>query len=312
MKRVYLSYLGIAFITGISLWLLRVNNKEISAQPVATQSTKEPALETKAQLKKNGDFKIITPENAKEFSRLVFEQNSLNQRLTVEKQKLEKQKQDLDTLRSQSQEKDLAPYSSQIQAENDQLRELAMELRGYENLEKDINRRADEVLKDQNSQSQVVKDGLDEGIRNQETLIKQTEEQVNFWQFNNNYTTEQQARLAEEQTLLNTQKQQLQDLRQQRLAVSEQVLTNTRQVQSEEEQELMNLSQERIDLQNEILTLNTELAQLQQQQSEQRASQMSLSSKIQQEEKAYEQQQQQVRTLEASLRQKQAEINNLY
>lgn len=308
MTRDTLFYLVVALIVGISVWLFRVDKgikqtQEFIAEQSEQSQRRIPAVAT-AHVEKN-----INVEKAESKTRVQAEKEFLQQRLTEKQQRLDKQKQVLENLRAQRKEQASASYSSQIREGSNQLRELAIELRGYDNIEHDINRRADEVMRDQNSQAQVLKDRLDENIRSQENLIKQTQEQVVYWQFNNNYTTEQLARLAEAQALLESQKQDLDSLRQQRLSISSEVLTNSQVLQVEKERELGDLSQSRIDLQNEILTLNEELERLQEEQNQQRMSQMSIGSQILQAQRAYEQQQEQVRVLESSLKQKNEELN---
>lgn len=304
-------FLMAVVIIGISVWLFRIDKgikkaQEYIAEQGETSPQKRTPTATTSQVEK-----IISNQKSESKARVQAEKESLEKRLVEEQQRLEWQKQQLDTLRSQTTRQFATSYFSQIREGSSQLRELAVELHGYDGLERDINRRADEVLRDQNSLAQVVRDNLDEGIRAQENLIKQTQEQVVYWQFNNNYTTEQLARLAEAQALLESQRQQLDNLRQQRLAVSSQILTNTQAIQSAKEMELGELSQSRIDLQNEILSVNEELARLQEEQNKQRTSQMSLSTQIIQNQRIYDQQQEKVRGLESSIKQKNEELNLL-
>lgn len=310
MTRDAFFYLIIALIIGISVWLFRVDKGIKQTQSYITEKTEEPPRRSPAATTTQVE-KIVSTQKSESKARVQAEKESLQQRLNEERQSLDKQKQILETLRAQNKQQFSATYSSQILEGSNQLRELAVELRGYENLERDINRRADEVLRQQNSEAQVLKDQYDEDVRTQENLIKQTQEQVVYWQLNNNYTTEQQARLAEAQVLLESQKQQLENLRQQRLSISSGVLANSQAIQLQKERELGDLSQNRIDLQNEILSLNEELARRQEELNQQRMSQMSLGSQIFQAQRAYEQQQEQVRVLESSLKQKNEELNLL-
>lgn len=310
MTRDAFFYLIMALVIGISVWLFRVDKGIKKTQEFITEQAELPPRRAPAATSTQIE-KIVSTQKSEAKARIQAEKESIQQRLTDERQRLDKQRQDLENLRALNQQQVTATSSSEVLAGSNQLRELAIELRSYDNLERDINRRADEVLRQQNSEAQVIKDGLDEAIRTQENSIKQTQEQVTYWQVNYTYTTEQLSRLAEVHALLESQKQKLENLRQQRLSISSQVLANSQAIQLQKERELGDLSQRRIDLQNEILSLNEELARLQEEQNQQRMSQMSLGSQILQTQRAYQQQQEKVQVLESSLKQKNEELNLL-
>lgn len=310
MTRDAFFYLIMALVIGISVWLFRVDKGIKKTQEFITEQTEQLPRRTPAATSTQIE-KIVSAQKSETKARVQAEKESIQQRLTDERQRLDKQRQDLENMRALNQQQVSTTSSSETLAGSNQLRELAIELRSYDNLEIDINRRADEVLRQQNSEAQVIKDGLDEAIRTQENLIKQTQEQVTYWQVNYNYTTEQLSRLAEAQAQLESQKKQLENLRQQRLSISSQVLANSQAIQLQKERELGELSQSRVDLQNEILSLNEDLARLQEEQNQQRMSQMSLGSQILQTQRAYQQQQEKVQVLESSLKQKNEELNLL-
>lgn len=310
MTKDTLFYLLIALIVGVSLWLFRVDKSIKQTQEYIAEQEQEPVRRTPAATPTQVE-RIINTQKTQNRIKVQTEKTSLEQRLNEERQRLEAQKQALDNLRTQNQEPTPSTFSTQIQEGSNELQNLYMELGNYDNAEREINRRADEIIRDQNSQAQVLRDRIDQDIRTQEDLIRQTQEQITFWQFNGNYMTEQIARLAEGQALLTQQQQQLENLKQQRLEISAQILENSRAVQAQKEQELGDLAQERTTLQSEMLNMNEELRRLQDEQVKQRSTQMSIGSQILQTQRVYQQQQERVRSLESALKQKNEELNLL-
>ncbi|MGZ3776013.1 MAG: hypothetical protein ACXVCY_19675, partial [Pseudobdellovibrionaceae bacterium] len=80
------------------------------------------------------------------------------QQLVEERQKLQNLRNNLERLKAQNDQQAVSNTYAQIQQGSLELQNLAMELRNYDNVEREINRRADELIKDQNSQAQVVRD----------------------------------------------------------------------------------------------------------------------------------------------------------
>ncbi|MGZ3772000.1 MAG: hypothetical protein ACXVCP_20130, partial [Bdellovibrio sp.] len=191
----------------------------------------------------------------------------------------------------------------QIQQGSLELQNLAMELRNYDNVEREINRRADELIKDQNSQAQVVRDQLETNIRDVEAQMKQSQEQIDYWNLNRNYLTEELARLAEAQNALELQRQQLENLRQQRLELSTRILESERLIRAQKDQEIADLNQDKVNLQSQILNMNQEISRLQIEEDRQRVSRMSLASQIIRAQKDFDEEQNKIRNLESSLNQ---------
>ncbi|UXR64916.1 hypothetical protein EZJ49_01455 [Bdellovibrio bacteriovorus] len=186
-----------------------------------------------------------------------------------------------------------------------------MELNSYDRLSQDINRRADEALKAQSSQAQTIRNQIDDNIRVQQQAIAQTREQLVYWQTNFNDITVQQAQLTDLNDLLSQQEQQLELMQNEKLLLSAQALEGPRNVQAEREQALAEINSNRQDLQNEISVMRAQIQSLQEDIYQSTVSETSLRRQLLQTQRAYEQQQQQIRRLESSLLEKNAELNAL-
>ena len=133
----------------------------------------------------------------------------------------------------------------------------------YGNREAELSRQAAMALRDQDSSSRVALAQLDENIRVQENLIRQTQDNLDYWRLNYNDLAEQRLRLSELEPLLEAQKQQLADMRQQRLDISSNVLLQTRAIQAELAQSLDGLNSDRSSTEDQINSLRAEIQSIQ-------------------------------------------------
>lgn len=307
--------LALVVIIGASLWMVR-SYKGIQS----TQTQLVERVEQIQQRRPSSAPVVVTaaPDNkavAAAKARLRSEALNLQQQLTEENRKLEQQRQALTNLQARQQESTQAPtpdsYANELRESNLQLQDFMMELNSYDRLSQDINRRADETLKAQSSQAQTIRDQMDDNIRNQQQAIQQTREQLGYWQSNFNDITTQQNQLSTLNDLLSQQEQQLELMQNEKLLLSAQTLDVPRSVQADREQALAEINSNRQDLQSEILVMRSQIQNLQEDIYQSTISETSLRRQIMQTQRAYEQQQQQVRKLEASLVEKNAELNAL-
>lgn len=314
MTRKNLFYVVIAFIAGVTVWIFYVNRGLRETQDIIVEQASRPVRRVSSPspvptlVNKNGNQAVRT--------RLIAQFQTLQQQLIVEQQKLDQQERELQVLREAEEQKNQPSEeptnnSSQISATSSQISEFIEELSSYDRLESEINRRASEALRDQNSQAQVLKDQLSEMIQNQEGLIRQTQDEIIFWQYNGSYVNAREARQAELQSLLESQQQQLADLRQQRLNISADILAQTRFLQEDKAQALSDLSESRNELRGEIQDLRGEIYRLQVQESQKRTSQVSSRAQLLQRQRDYEKQKQQVKSISDLLLEKNEEINLL-
>lgn len=305
MTRKNLFFLVIAFVVGVSVWLFYVNKSMKETQKIIVEQAERP----------NRNIASLPPQTATPDSafkaRLQSEFVSMQEKLEQERQKLEAQRVTLENLKARQQEQPATSYSSLISTHNEQIRDFLDELNGYEKAEADINRRANDILREQSSQAQVARDQIDDSVRVQETLMRQTQEELTYWQYTSYMSAEREARMQELQSLIEAQRQDLENLKAQKLNISTQVLANTQAVQSEKEQALNELAANRADLRDEISSLRDEVYRMQEAQYKVRTSQVSLNSQIIQTQRAYDEQEQIIKNMEATLRQKADEINLL-
>lgn len=307
MTRKNLFFLVIAFIAGVSVWIFKVNQdlnqtQELIAEQVQRPQdspTQVPAVEKPQTVDSNKEAR----------ARLLSQYQILQQQLIEEQAKLEQVQTSLQELQQQQTAQEPTTYSSQIRDVTVEIQDFIDELNAYDRLEVEMNRRANEILRDQNSQSQVLKDQIDEQIKAQEDLVRQTKEEIVFWRYNGSYVNEREARQQELQSQLEAQEQQLAALREQRLNTSADILTRERTLQAEKVQALSELEEARSGVREEINSLREQIYTLQVNQSQDRTSKMSLGSQIIQTQKDYEKQQERVRSISNSLLQKNEEIN---
>ncbi|WP_374079227.1 hypothetical protein [Bdellovibrio bacteriovorus] len=306
MTRKNLFLIVIAFIVGVSVWIFFVNKSLKSTQEVILEQATQPS-------RRVASVPSPTPApNTAVKNQLQSEIQNLQQQINQERQRLDSQKQMLEELRvQQSVQPGTTAISSQISGYTSEVQSFLEELGNFQYAEQDINRRAAEALREQSSAAQLARDQIDENIRIQEDLIRQTREEIVYWQGNLFYVNDREARLVELELRLQTQNQQLQGMRDQRLALAAQVLENTRNLQSEKEQALADLANSRTDMQDEIASLRMEINRLQGVQYQARTSQISLRSQINQLQKEFETQTRQIQTLESSMQEKERQLKLL-
>lgn len=306
MTRKNLFLIVIAFIVGVSVWIFFVNKSLKSTQEVILEQATRPPRRVASV-----PSPTPAPDSAVK-NQLLLEIQNLQQQIAQERQRLESQKQMLEELRvQQGVQPGTTAISSQISGYTSEVQSFLEELGNFQYAEQDINRRATEALREQSSAAQLARDQIDENIRIQEDLIRQTREEIVYWQGNLFYVNDREARLVELELRLQTQNQQLQGMRDQRLALAAQVLENTRNLQSEKEQALADLANTRTDIQDEIASLRMEINRLQGVQYQARTSQISLRSQINQLQKDFETQARQIQTLESSMQEKERQLKLL-
>ncbi|WP_374028959.1 hypothetical protein [Bdellovibrio bacteriovorus] len=308
MTRKNLFFLVIAFVVGVSVWIFYVNKGLWETQKAIVQQSTPPRRPATAA-------QIRMAENTSARARLQVETQNLRERLDVERTRLEAQRSLLQELQSQqttaASETPAPQYRTQIEEGRDEIQTVIEQLRSYDQLEADINRRAQEALREQSSAAQLARDELDNNIRLQEEQIKQTKEDLFNADNNRFYVNEREARLAELNARLDQQNQQLQAMRDQRMQLSATVLESTQNVQAQKEAELRELNENRSQMREEVRTIREEMGKMQEAQGESLMSEMSMRTQIQDAQRAFNNQSKQVEQLEANLKQKEQELNLL-
>lgn len=241
-------------------------------------------------------------------SSLLDEISQLNQQIQAGREQLESYRIYINNLRNeQMKQNSSSQLTSQIRGHSSAIQEFLSEIKNSEYAEQEINRRVTDILREQNSAAQVARDQIEQSIRSLEARIRQTQEDITYWQGNVFYLPQREQKLLELNSLLQAQMRDLQALRDQRLAIAAEVLAVTQRLQWEKEQVLSEVSEDRLNIQDEIASLREQIYSLQEEQFQVRSSRMSLSSQISQAQKDYEQLSMEVQRLELSLRKKQME-----
>ncbi|KHD87529.1 MAG: hypothetical protein OM95_13865 [Bdellovibrio sp. ArHS] len=311
MTRKNLFYVVLAFVVGVSVWLFYVNRGLRETQSLLIERTERPTRTVAA---------VPDSRMSAQRARLQSEINVLQQQISSARDMLVNQQRLLQEMRARTQAaQNQSPasatpqlsYGAQLRSTSNQIQDFLEDLQGFDRIQEDINRHAADLMRDQSSQAQMLKEQLDQDIRNMEAAVRETQEQWTFWAYNGNYINEKTARLSELQSLLETQRQQIENLKQQRMNISAQVLANSQAIQNEKQQVLADLEQTRLNIRDEIAALRQEMAQMQQAQFQMIVSQSTLNSQIRQVQENVRRQQEQIRTLEANLRQKNEELSLL-
>lgn len=315
MTRKNFFLLGLAVIIGASIWLY------FSYQGIKTtqDALVEQAERTRVRRPASIPVVMAPPQEnravAATKARLRQEALTLQQKLLEANTTLEQSRQALESLRARQQEESQAPsadtFSLELQNSSMELQSFMSELNSYDRLAEDINRRADEALRLQSSQAQVARAQIDENIRIQENLIRQTQSELINWQENTNDLTARQTRLEELGNLLSQQQQQLELMQNEKVLLSSQALQGPQEVQQAREQALSDLNDNRNDLQEEIAIMRSQIQSLQENIYESTTNEFSLRRQVQQAQRTLDRQQQEVRRLESSLIEKNAELTAL-
>lgn len=315
MTRKNFFLLGLAVIIGASVWLyfsykgIKTTQDALVEQAERTRARRSASIPVVVSAPTEN--RAITATKA----RLQQEALTLQEQLLEANTNLQQSQQTLESLRARQQEESQAPtadtFSSELQNSSLELQSFISELNSYDRLAEDINRRADEALRLQSSQAQVARSQIDENIRSQENYIRQTQDEIIYWQQNTNDLTAQQTRLEDLNNLLLQQQQQLELMQNEKLLLSSQALQGPQSVQQARAQALSDLDQDRSNLQEEIAIRRSQIQSLQENIYESTASDYSLRRQLLQTQRAVEQQQQQIRRLESSLIEKNAELNAL-
>lgn len=311
-----LSTFAVVLLIASAMWFFHLNREErldlpsIEVQPQAVaEATVAPARSPSS-----GAAPFSANPLPPQAAVVSGELQSLEQQLADAQTALQAQREFLAQLQQQSStlstrmpasDAGLGTLQSQSQIQN-----IMMELDGYSNLEAEINRQAEGLLRAQSSALQMQLQELDNNIRVQENLTRQTLEDINAWRYNIGYVTQQQAELARLQDLLSTQTQQLELMHQQRLLMSAQALTDAQAVQLQKQEALAGLAQDRSEAQGEVESLRDSIIRLQQTQRQVRQTQVSLSSQLRQAQQNLSAQEAQVQTLQSQVQQKRQELES--
>lgn len=310
------SLILIILFIGVAIWLQKqYTGYEVTIEPnsVATAAPQPAAVRAASTASP------VTPSvtRQEEIRQLVLQSQALQTDLSSEQQALDDMQSQLEDLKAQQTQLSAEPpagamTSFQVQANDFDIQTLSSSLAFFPEAERRIQQQAQQEMTLANSEAQLARDQLEQNIQLQESLIRQTQEDITFWQFGgSNYITEREARLSELQSLLAQQQDQLAAMRDQRMEVMNASMENRREIQAQSQQALRDLAGEQAEVQQQIGELRAQSWQGQATTYQIRSSQMTLRSQIQQLERAQQNQEQRVRTVQEAILQKEEQIRSL-
>lgn len=233
------------------------------------------------------------------------QQEETRQQLTQEKQELERLRQDLDNLKSQQAqqvEKRILSYPTRISQDNQRIENMMSLLREHRLAEDDVNKTAQDYLREQSSAAQLAYEQIEQAIRSLEDSRTRTQEQIDYWNsFPPLVQPDQKAEYERLQNLKATLEQELQDLRAQKVQLSMAVLERTRAIHQMARQTKEDLIANENLIQDEIFSARNEITQIQQEQNRIRLNSGSLTEQMRKAQNDYQEQERKVKELEASL-----------
>ncbi|MGZ3748248.1 MAG: hypothetical protein ACXWRE_12815 [Pseudobdellovibrionaceae bacterium] len=230
--------------------------------------------------------------------------------LAAESQKLSQQKNRLEELKQSRQRAlGMTSYTSQINDRDLEIQNLKESLGSYRQAEEDLNQSARRILDYQDNEARYARDQIDKNIQDLEQQIRDTQNELNFWQ---NYPagldfTNQKSEIERLQNQLAQQNNDLNALKVQRVDISAQVLNNSQVVMNQAERAKVELRASAMDIQEQIFSLRGEIESLQRIQNQSQNQVRALDAQLMSAEKEYEEQSRRVHSLEEALQTKKAE-----
>lgn len=306
--------LGLAAIVGVSVWLYFTYRGVKSTQDALVEQAariRPPRIPASVPPSMPADTKATSATKA----RLQLEVVRIQEELVRENSRLEEQRLALESLLAKQTEDAQAPtvdtFVTELQDNRTELSQFVSDLNTNARLRDEVNRQADQLLREQSSQAQLIRAQIDGRIQTQEELVRQTQNELIFWKENSNDLTQQQSRIAELTQALATAQEQLEVLRSEKLLLSAQVLESTRSLQAAKAQALSDLDEDREGLIGDMTLLRSEIRRLQEQVYQTSTQNFSIRREIQRQQKSVQEQQEKVRQLESSLLESNAALNKL-
>jgi hypothetical protein len=292
--------LVVVLVIGFGVWFTKFGQELKRTQEIVTEKNDDTQRLVR---RRTAAVTEQTPvDNSLRKTQLQKEIQDLSTQLYQENQKLDTQRKYLDDIRNKNNpDRVEVNYRNQISTANQEIQSLTDTLRGDRFNEAEIQREVQRISTETNAAAKFYTEQMDKNIKDQEAIIRRTQEDLEYWTGNLNYMTlrDQNVRILQQQ--LAAQNQQLQDMKVQRLQISAQALEQTQSAQAQARQIASENAAARADVQDQI-----EYAYRQT-----RYGQMSAQSQVNQAERNLQGQQEVIRSVQELLREKQGEFNQL-
>lgn len=313
MTKNSLFILVVILVVGFGIWFTRFGQELKRTQEIVSQKNDDTQRLLRRRTAAVPEVSVAaTPDNSLKKSQLQQEVQALSNQVFEENRKLETQRQYLEDLRNRTNPASTEMnYRNQISTPNREIQFLTDTLRSDQYSETDVQREVERIQAEQNSAVRFYQEQMDQNIKDQEALVRRTQEDLQYWDMNLNNLTLREQNVQVLQQLLAEQTQQLQNMKVQRLEIAARALENTQNVQAQARQLANDNSQARADIQDEISSLREEIQRLESNYRQTRFTQMSAQSQVQQAERNLQGQQEVIRSIQELLREKQEQLNQL-
>jgi chromosome segregation ATPase len=313
MTKNSLFILVIILVVGFGIWFTKFGQELKRTQEIVNEKHDDTQRLLRRRTAAVTETPVAaTPDNSLKKFQLQQEVQALAAQVFQENQKLETQRQYLDDLRNRTNpaSTDIS-YRNQVSTANREIQYLADILRSDQFNETDVQREVERIQAEQNSAVRFYQEQMDQNIKDQEILVRRTQEDLQYWSMNLNDLTLRDQNVQILQQQLADQNQQLQDMKVQRLEIAARALENMQAVQAQARQLANDNSQARADIQDEISSLREDIQRLESNYRQTRFTQMSAQSQVQQAERNIQGQQEVIRSIQELLREKQEQLNQL-
>ncbi|QDK45483.1 hypothetical protein DOM22_10145 [Bdellovibrio sp. ZAP7] len=310
MTRNSLIILVVVLVIGFGVWFTKFGQELKRTQEIVNEKNDD----TQRLLRRRTAAVTEQPtvDNSLRKTQLQKEIQDLSTQLYQENQKLDTQRKYLDDLRNKTNpDRVEVNYRNQISTANQEIQTLSDTLRGDQFNEAEIQREVQRISTETNTAARFYTEQMDKNIKDQEAIIRRTQEDLEYWMGNLNYMTLRDQNVSILQQQLAAQNQQLQDMKVQRLQISAQALEQTQNVQAQARQIASENAAARADVQDQIDSLREQIQRLEYAYRQTRYGQMSAQSQVNQAERNLQGQQEVIRSVQELLREKQGEFNQL-
>ncbi|WP_413581502.1 hypothetical protein [Bdellovibrio sp. HCB288] len=313
MTKNSLFILVVLIVVGFGIWFTKFGKELKKTQALVTESKDDTEKLIKRRTAAVADpSQANAPENALKKTQLQQEVQALSEQLLQENQKLDTQKQYLDQLRQRSNPDRIElNYRNQVSQAYQEIQSLNETLNNDQMTQGGLQQEIQQALSAQSVSLRYYSEQMDQNILQQESLVKKTQEDLEYWKSNYNYLNLRDQKVQEIQSVLDEQLQALQDMKVQKLQLAAQALEQAQQMQQQARQAASDNSAAREEIQEEISSLREDIQRLEYSYRQNRLTQMSAQSQVQQAERNLQGQEDVIRSIRDLLQEKQNQLEKL-
>lgn len=310
MTRNSLVILVVILVIGFGIWFTKFGQELKKTQEIVNEKSDDTQKLLRRRTAAVTEKPVV--DNSVRKTQLQKEIQDLSTQLYQENQKLDTQRKYLDDIRNRNNpDRVEINYRNQISTANQEIESLTDLLRGEQFSEAEVQREVQRITTETNTAVRFYTEQMDKNIKDQEDMIRRTQEDLEYWKANLNYLTLRDQNVLILQQQLANQNQQLQDMKVQRLQISAQALEQTQQAQAQARQIASENATARAEVQDQIDSLRDQIQRLEYAYRQTRFSQMSAQTQVNQAERNVQGQQEVIRSVQDLLKEKQDQFNQL-